>query len=60
MATFPERGTERTEIACGLRIIGYRCTANIAFAVEADRVMVLGVFSGGQNITVDFIEDRLK
>ena len=47
LSTFPQHGTERIEIMPGLRIIGYRRTVSIAFAVEAKRVLILGVFFAG-------------
>ncbi|MFC5755900.1 type II toxin-antitoxin system RelE/ParE family toxin [Rhizobium sp. GCM10022189] len=51
--TFPKRGTERTELREGLRIIGYGSRVSIAFQVNDDRVMILGVFYGGRQITTD-------
>lgn len=43
-STFPQRGTERVEIMPGLRIVGYRRAVSIAFAVEGERVLILGIF----------------
>lgn len=43
----------------GLRIIGYRRSVSIAFVVEDAHVMILGVFYGGQDITVEALEERL-
>jgi toxin ParE1/3/4 len=57
--TFPERGTVREGPVPGLRIIGYRRTASIAFVVEGDEVTVLGVFRRGQNVTADVLSKRL-
>jgi toxin ParE1/3/4 len=48
-STFPERGTRRDDIAIGLRTIGYRRRATIAFLVEPHQVVVIGVFYGGQD-----------
>ena len=59
LATFPERGTERAEYAPGLRIVGYRRTVSIAFAVRGERVLILGIFYGGRNITPELLGDRL-
>ena len=59
LSTFPERGTERTEIVPGLRIVGYRHTVSIAFMVESERVLILGVFYGGRNITPAMFDERL-
>ena len=59
LSTFPQRGTERVEIMPGLRIIGYRRAVSIAFAVDGDRVLILGIFYAGRNITPELLEERL-
>ncbi|KQU80469.1 plasmid stabilization protein ParE [Mesorhizobium sp. Root102] len=59
LSTFPQRGTGRVEIMPGLRIVGYRRAASIAFAVEGERVLILGIFYAGRNITPELLEDRL-
>lgn len=59
LSTFPQRGTERVEIMPGLRIVGYRRAVSIAFAVEGERVLILGVFYAGRNITPELLEERL-
>ena len=59
LSTFPQRGTERVEIMPGLRIIGYRRAVSIAFAVDGDRVLILGIFYAGRNITPELLEGRL-
>ncbi|WP_306256526.1 MULTISPECIES: type II toxin-antitoxin system RelE/ParE family toxin [Mesorhizobium] len=51
-------GTERVEIMPGLRIVGYR-RVSITFAVEGGRVLILGIFYAGRNITPELLEDRL-
>jgi plasmid stabilization system protein ParE len=48
-ATFPLHGRARDDIRPGLRTIGFRRRVTIAFEVEADRVMILGIFYGGQD-----------
>ncbi|MEZ2333910.1 type II toxin-antitoxin system RelE/ParE family toxin [Mesorhizobium sp. RCC_202] len=53
LSTFPQRGTERVEIMPGLRIIGYRR------AVSGGRVLILGIFYAGRNITPELLEERL-
>ena len=58
LKTFPERGTVRESNIPGLRIIGYRRSISIAFAVTEDRVMILGVFHRGQNISLEDPEER--
>ncbi|RWD63116.1 type II toxin-antitoxin system RelE/ParE family toxin [Mesorhizobium sp.] len=59
LSTFPQRGTERVEIMPGLRIIGYRRAVSIAFAVDGERVLILGIFYAGRNITPELLEERL-
>jgi toxin ParE1/3/4 len=59
LSTFPQRGTERAEIMPGLRIIGYRRAVSIVFAVDGERVMILGIFYAGRNITPELLEERL-
>jgi len=59
LATFPKRGTVRDGLVPGLRIIGYRRSVSIAFVVEEAHVLVLGVFYGGQDITLEALEGRL-
>ena len=58
LATFPKRGTERPDLMAGIRVIGYRRAVSIVFSVEADTVLILGVFSAGRNITIDLLEGR--
>ncbi|CCV14659.1 type II toxin-antitoxin system RelE/ParE family toxin [Mesorhizobium sp. STM 4661] len=59
LSTFPQRGTERLEVMPGLRIIGYRRTVSIAFALKGEHVLILGIFYGGRNISPEFLEERL-
>ena len=49
-STFPERGTRRDDISPGLRTVGYRRQATIAFRVEADRVIILRILYGGRDL----------
>lgn len=52
LALAPHRGAVRDEIRAGLRVIGWRRTITIAFAVddEAHRVDIAGVFYRGRNV----------
>ncbi|MDG4879430.1 type II toxin-antitoxin system RelE/ParE family toxin [Mesorhizobium sp. WSM4935] len=59
LSTFPQRGSERVEIMPGLRIIGYRRAVSIVFAVDGERVLILGIFYAGRNITPELLEERL-
>lgn len=47
--TFPNRGTRRDEIRAGLRIIGFRHQATIAFDVEGETVSIIGIYYGGRD-----------
>ncbi|AZO03318.1 MULTISPECIES: type II toxin-antitoxin system RelE/ParE family toxin [unclassified Mesorhizobium] len=58
LPTFAQRGTERVEIMPGLRIIGYRRAVSIVFAVDGERVLILGLFYAGRNITPELLEER--
>lgn len=49
LEAFPARGTVRDEVRPGLRLIGYRRQATIAFVVREDDVIVLRVFRRGQD-----------
>jgi toxin ParE1/3/4 len=42
----------------GLRIVGYRRAVGIAFAVEGERVLILGIFYAGHNITPELLGER--
>lgn len=58
LSDFPERGTERVELMPGLRIVGYRRSVSVAFIVETEAVIILGIFYGGKNFTTETFEDR--
>lgn len=47
--TFPNRGTRRDDVRPGLRITNYKKRTVIAFAVDAGRVSIIGVYYGGQD-----------
>lgn len=49
LATFPHRGKARDDIRPGLRIIGYRRRAIVAFAVTEQTLLIVGVFYGGRD-----------
>ncbi|MDE1916828.1 MAG: type II toxin-antitoxin system RelE/ParE family toxin [Sphingomonadales bacterium] len=48
-AEFPHRGTPRDGIRPGLRTTTWRRRVTIAYAVDGDVVVVLGLFYGGQD-----------
>ena len=45
----PFRGRRRDDIRPGLRIVGFRRRATIAFVVDDKSVVILGVFYRGRN-----------
>lgn len=49
LSIFPERGTKRDDLRQGLRIIGYARRVTVAFSVGGDRVIIHGIFYGGQD-----------
>ncbi len=58
-ATFPERGTRRDDIAPGLRTVGYRRRATIAFRVDGNVVVILRMLHGGRALeAVEDIDDE--
>ncbi|WP_414814896.1 type II toxin-antitoxin system RelE/ParE family toxin [Rhizobium sp. IY2] len=48
--SFPKRGTVRSEIRDGLRIVGFERSLSIAFTVEGETVYILRIMSGGQEL----------
>lgn len=53
---FPGRGVRRDDLLPDLRLIGFRRRATIAFVVEPDRVVILGIFYGGRDVEGWFAE----
>ncbi|OQP87622.1 plasmid stabilization protein [Rhizobium rhizosphaerae] len=49
---FPERGTVRNEIRTGLRIVGFERSASVAFIVEEESVIVLGIAPKGRQVSL--------
>ncbi|SEH23924.1 type II toxin-antitoxin system RelE/ParE family toxin [Rhizobium sp. NFR12] len=49
-STFPHRGMRRDDVYSGLRLVGYRYKATIAFRVRDDVVQIARVFHNGRNI----------
>ncbi|WP_267555713.1 type II toxin-antitoxin system RelE/ParE family toxin, partial [Rhizobium rhizogenes] len=58
LETFPERGTVRESSIPNLRIIGYRRSVSVAFAVREEEVIILGVFARGMDITDELLGER--
>jgi plasmid stabilization system protein ParE len=51
---FPERGTVRSDIRPGLRIIGFERRVTIAYHVEPEAVVINRILYGGRNIETAF------
>ena len=49
LSHFPQRGTARDDLSPGLRSISHRRRAVIVFTIEGDRVVIIGIFYGGQD-----------
>nr|WP_250809678.1 type II toxin-antitoxin system RelE/ParE family toxin [Neorhizobium tomejilense] len=49
-STFPKRGTLRNDIEPGLRLVGYRRKATIAFRVDENTVTIARILYGGKSL----------
>lgn len=49
LVLFPNRGQLRSDVRPGLRVTHFRGKTVVAFAVQEDRVEILGVFHGGRD-----------
>lgn len=50
LATFPERGTRRDDLAPGLRTLGFERRVTIAFQVDRHAVMIARILYGGRDL----------
>ncbi len=57
LSDFPSRGTPRDDLSPGLRTIGFRRRVTIAFAVDGNVVLVVGIYYGGQDFETMLRED---
>jgi len=48
LADFPHRSTPRPDLGPGVRTISFEGRATIAYRVEADAVLILGIFHAGR------------
>jgi toxin ParE1/3/4 len=48
--TFPERGSIRSDVRHGLRIVGFERRVSIAFVVEGERVTILQILYAGRRL----------
>src|SRR5687768_4624241 len=49
LATFPQRGARRDDLAPGLRTIGFERRALIAFGVKGSSVTIMRILYGGRD-----------
>lgn len=50
LSLFPRRGEQRDDLRPGLRTIGFRGKATIAFTVAGDTVTIIQVLYGGRDL----------
>jgi toxin ParE1/3/4 len=48
---FPERGTIRDDVRRGLRLVGFERRVSIAFKVQGDEVIIIGVLYAGRQLS---------
>lgn len=53
LANSPKRGAQRNDIRPGVRFVGYRRRATIAFRVDGRTVTILRIFHRGRKIALD-------
>ena len=58
LGTMPNRGTEHSDLRPGLRTIGFRRRATIAFRVKEDSVTILRILYGGRSVELAFSIDE--
>jgi toxin ParE1/3/4 len=56
---FPQRGAARDDLLLGLRVLGFERRATIAFVITADRIVIEGVYYGGQDLDANFSTAQL-
>ena len=55
--TFPERGTRHDDVRLGLRTVGYRRRATIAFTIKDKTVTIIRIFHGGRDVILSDEDD---
>lgn len=55
LAQFPERGRDRSDIAPGLRTIGFERRVLIAFRVLGQMVEIVAILYGGRDIRATLV-----
>lgn len=57
LTLFPQRGAPREDLGPQVRLIGYRRRVAIVTQIDGDKLVIVGVFYGGQNIEAAFGAD---
>lgn len=57
LSSFPQRGTARDDLFPGLRTLGFRRRATIAFIIAAQEVEIHGIYYGGRDYEARILED---
>lgn len=50
LETFPHRGMGRDDLLPGLRLVGFKRQATIAFLIEDTDVFIIRIFYGGRDV----------
>lgn len=58
LALFPHRGLPQHEIMPRLRTMTYARSMTVAYVVEEDTVVIVGVYTAGQDYLSDLSEDQ--
>lgn len=58
LATFPNRGTKRDDLASGLRTIAFERRVTIAYQVLKNRVEIVTIAYGGRDFESDLRDER--
>jgi toxin ParE1/3/4 len=54
LETMPQRGTDRSDLRPGLRVMGFERRVLIAFRIGQESVAILRVLYGGRNLELAF------
>lgn len=57
LATMPERGTRRDDLAPGVRTAGFERRVTIVFRIEGETVLILRILYGGRDVEALVRED---
>lgn len=58
LSRFPYRGLPRSEVLPGLRTITYGRSVTIAYLIDENTVVIMGIYTGGQDYLSALGKDR--